>query len=241
MSQLNRRRKRVEQKVEEFVVDSLIPELRAGLESTLSDKSTDWDLKYAGNGEVRLAFPATAATQSNYLRPYVRLEIGGMADLEPSEIREIQPYAADHFPNLFHEPSCTVSVIASHRTFCDKILLLHRLHHLSEGISVEGVRHYYDVAMLYRSPAWEALSSDMDLLAHALEYEKASYPRKDAPYETMKRGTFRLVPREDQVPSLMANYKKMSEEMLFSEGWELEQVLAAVQELESELNDVSDV
>ena len=239
-SQLNKRRKRLEAKVAEYVEEALFPAVKDGLESMLSDTSMDWSLSYEGKGNVHFAFPGAGLEKSDYFRPYVLLEIAAMGDLEPSETSEIQPYAAEYFPQLFNDPSFQVSVIASRRTLCDKVLLLHRVHHLSEEIPVEHARHYYDVAMLYQSSAWEGLSSDMDLLAHASKYEQASYPRKDASYETMQRGTFRIVPREDQLPSLRADYKKMSQNMLFSGGPELEEVLAAVKELESELNDLSD-
>src|SRR5271155_2431017 len=51
-----------------------------------------------------------AAGEPDYIKAFVRLEIGARADHWPSVQESIRPYAAEEFPHLFREPGCPVTV-----------------------------------------------------------------------------------------------------------------------------------
>ena len=72
---------------------------------------------------VQVRYPA--AFRSDYLRPYIQLEVGPMAAWLPNEERAICPYLADVLPDTVENPECAVSVITAERTFWEKVTILH--------------------------------------------------------------------------------------------------------------------
>ena len=109
----------------EFISEKLAPQLHKTLQQHVPGLSASVD---EGDPQVvNIRYPA-AFTES-YIRPEVRLEIGPLASWVPSELRTIQPYAAQIFPKAFEHPSCSVLTIIAERTFWEKVTILHQEAH----------------------------------------------------------------------------------------------------------------
>jgi len=98
-----------------------------------------------------------------YIKPIIRLEFGARGDIEPSENKQITPYVAEVFSQLFDSPHCAVHVLAAERTFWEKVTILHALHHRSK-LRDRMSRHYYDTFIMAQRGVVDAALRDIALL-----------------------------------------------------------------------------
>ncbi len=184
---------------------------------------------------INVAYPASFA--DDYLHPNVRLEIGPLSAWLPFEERRMRSYAAEVFPDAFDRPDCIVKVIKAERTFWEKATILHHEAHRPEGSPMPRrySRHYYDMAMMARSPIKAQALSDLKLLADVVENKQRFYPRGWARYDLAKPGSMMLMPPKHVLDPLMSDYQNMGR-MIFGEMPDLEDILATIFALQEEIN-----
>jgi hypothetical protein len=108
----------------------------------------------------------------------IRLEIGPLAALSPTEDVEISPMIARlQVPNL-NIPSTIIKTVSPERTFWEKILILNQEAHRSDEKDVPArySRHYYDVYKISLTKYKEKAYKDIDLLNNVREFKKKFYP-----------------------------------------------------------------
>lgn len=86
-----------------------------------------------------------------------------------------------------------------------------------------------------QSPVKVAAYADLALLRQVVAFKDRFYPAGSAHYELAKPGTMRLMPPEDCLPDLRADYEHMKN-MIFGEKPEFEEILSSVQIIEREIN-----
>lgn len=183
------------------------------------------------------SLPAETYTAFGYVRPTVRLEFGARGEQWPASPHTVIPYAAQVFPELFRDPGAEVRVLEPERTFWEKATILHAWAHRGAlpGAAERGSRHYYDLAMLARSPVRGRALSAIELLVDVATHKQRFYPAAWARYELARPGTLRLVPDEAMVSALRSDYAAMAE-MIFGDVPSFDVVLASLGELEREIN-----
>lgn len=232
-SQSKKRKKSVAESAFEYVSSTLFPRLDSSIGDVLGE-SDSWGLEDVGRGCITFRVPADAElTEGSYLKPEVRLEIGGLSDLEPHSVMSVTPYAAEVVPEVFSQKEVEVQVLSATRTLCDKLLLLHRFNALAE-VPQEQSRHFYDVAELTESPARDELLEDLSLLDRAIDYERRTFPRKGIDYESLSAADLRVAPPSVLMSSLRRDYASMRE-MFFAEPPDLEEISERLTRLESDL------
>ncbi len=185
---------------------------------------------------VNVQYPA--AFSLDYLLPEVRLEIGPLASYVPHDYFTIQPYAAKAFPDVFNDPKCSVIAIKVERTFWEKATILHQQAHSTGQMPSRYSRHYYDMYKLTISNFKDNALSDLSLLEDVAQFKARFYTCPWARYEEAKPGTFKLVPKEEHLPSLRRDYSNMAE-MIFGEIPDFDQILKTLSQLENEINRLS--
>jgi hypothetical protein len=185
---------------------------------------------YPGAGQRKSDGPA-------YIRPVVRLEIGARSDHWPAEEATLIPYAAEVFPDQFHEPAAAVKVLAAERTFWEKATVLHSWHHApaEKGFSGRQSRHYYDVVQLYKGGVGKKALRQTDLLLAVTEHKRVFFAAAWARYDEAKPGSLRLVPPESRLAELEEDYGKMRE-MIFGEAPAFDHILEVLREIETIVN-----
>jgi len=185
---------------------------------------------------INVAYPAL--NDSGYLRPEILLEIGPLASWTPSEIFEISSYAAQFFNTVFERITCQVPTILAKRTFWEKATILHQEAHRApeKPIPSRYSRHYYDLALLAKSPFKEDALADFTLLEEVVDFKKRFYPSGWAKYELAKPGSFKLIPPEARVAELAEDFEQM-QEMIFAKHLSLEEIIATLKTLEKEINE----
>lgn len=184
---------------------------------------------------INIRYPA--AFGDAYLRPEILLEIGPLASWLPSDVFAIQPYAAQHFLQVFERPSCHVPTILAERTFWEKATILHQEAHRAEDkpMPPRYSRHYYDLARLALSDVKAKALSDLDMLAAVVAFKQRFYPSAWAQYALAKPPSFKLMPPKARVSELAKDYQAM-QNMIFDKPLSFEEVIETLQKLEQEIN-----
>ena len=183
-----------------------------------------------------LAYPV--ASPSAYVRPRVKLEIGPMAATTPYENREISPYCGPFIP--MGTPRFAIPTITIARTFWEKVLILYAETNrpASKMMPLRYSRHYYDVYMIYRSRYFAEILQNRKLFVEVRAFKSRFYRTAWACLEDCELSEIALIPNQNRLPSLKADYRQM-EEMLFGSHPSFEEILEGLKELESVLRSAS--
>lgn len=243
-------RKKAEQLLESLDADvqrhidaAFMPRLKEAIEAALGREDHAWGLEKDANDQQTVVFryppSVTKGTygEIRYINPVVRLELGARGDPWPTERRSIQPYAAEEFPRLFKAPATDVTVLAAERTFWEKATLLHAEYHrpTEKPTSERLSRHYYDLALLAGTPHGERALRKVELLDRVVEHKVHFFASAWAHYETARAGTLRLVPPEERLSGLRADYEKFKP-MIFDDPPSFAAVIEQLRALERRIN-----
>lgn len=167
----------------------------------------------------------------------IRLEIGALAAWTPAKTALIEPYAAKYYPKIFEQKETAILTVAPERTFWEKATILHHEANRPEHLEMPQrySRHYYDLYRMAATPVKEAAFSRLDLLKKVVDFKMKFYPRAWAKYPEAVPGTLKLLPPEYRFAALETDYNSM-QDMLYGDIPTFETVIAAVQELEKEIN-----
>jgi hypothetical protein len=178
-----------------------------------------------------------AAFSDAYLRPEVRLEIGPLAAWLPYDHYWIKPYAAEAFPQLFKQADCAVQAIRAERTFWEKATILHHEAHRPENSPqpLRYSRHYYDLAMMAKSPVKDSALADLALLEDVVAFKQRFYRRPWAHYDLAIPGTFRLLPAGQVLAAVEKDYAQMRN-MIFGRYPGFDEIMETLRTLEGEIN-----
>lgn len=184
---------------------------------------------------IEVRYPA--AFPDTYLRPELRLEIGPLAAWLPNEERTVTAYSAQAFPQVFAQRDFPVRVIRAERTFWEKATILHHEAHRppDSPLPARYSRHYYDLARMANSHVKDAALADTNLLIDVVAFKQRFYPRNWARYDLAAMGSLRLVPGEQTLKVLEADYRAMSN-MIFGPVPSFADIVARLHALETEIN-----
>jgi predicted nucleotidyltransferase component of viral defense system len=169
-----------------------------------------------------------------YIKPAVRLEFGARGDIEPSENKQITPYVAESFQQLFGDPHSNVHVLAAERTFWEKATILHALHHGTK-MRDRMSRHYYDTFIMAQKGIADAALRDVTLLEKVVRNKSLMFQDSKASYDTAVIGSLRLVPKDAMLPELRRDYAAM-QEMFIGEVPEFETIMSELAKLEERIS-----
>ncbi|GAB1262174.1 nucleotidyl transferase AbiEii/AbiGii toxin family protein [Aurantivibrio plasticivorans] len=213
----------------EYIRKTLFPDISECL-APLCECRVDADNQYA----IVAKYPALY--DAGYIRPEILLEIGPLAAWSPSDKFPVQAYAAQHFPRLFERAQCTVPTILPERTFWEKATILHQEAHRTadKPMPLRYSRHYYDLALLAKSPVKQKALADLALLTEVAEFKRQFYPANWARYDLAATGQLRLMPPEQRRGEIAADYEKM-QQMIFAKPLSLDEIMATLEELEHDV------
>jgi hypothetical protein len=170
----------------------------------------------------------------------IRLEVGPLAAWTPTEIKEITPYAAEQYNDLFTQPTTSVLTVLPERTFWEKVTILHREANRTEKstMPLRYSRHYYDLHCMSHSWVKENALEDGDLLNRVVAFKEKFYRSPWADYKNAKLGTIKLMPPEHSITVLENDYERM-QSMIFGEKPTFKNLMRSMSQLESEINSVT--
>lgn len=221
-------------RAEVFLSETFCPAVKAGLSQEIGCEANVY-IDEKDKQTVIFAYPHlfmnTATLQ------VIRLEIGALAAWTPAKTALIEPYAAKYYPKIFEQKETAILTVAPERTFWEKATILHHEANRPEHLEMPQrySRHYYDLYRMAATPVKEAAFSRLDLLKKVVDFKMKFYPRSWAKYPEAVPGTLKLLPPEYRFAALETDYNSM-QDMLYGDIPTFETVIAAVQELEKEIN-----
>jgi len=224
------------------VTHRLLPALRASIAQELGNAgSGDWTLTQDSldPGTLHFAYPRAVGGELIYIRPEVKIELGGRNDDWPAEDRTVTAYVAVELLQVM-PAAISVRVLAARRTFWEKATILHAEYYrpLDKAAGERLSRHYSDLAQMANTKAEVQALADLPLLARVRQHKAAFYTAPWASYETALPGTLHLVPRPERLAGLRTDYRGMSA-MFFGPSLSFEAMMDKIAELERRVNTAS--
>lgn len=224
-----------------FIEATLIPELNTRLSDQL--EGFDWKLELSEVKKdfhiLHFAYPKTLSQnqQLHYARPYVQIELSARAEHEPAEERAIQPYIAEHYPQLFDQPQTPLKVLAARRTFWEKATILHAesIRPIEQPMQPRLARHAYDLHQLMQSGIGQAALAEPALLERVAKHKAFFYTQAEVDYEAAYTGGLKVVPEGARLKELAADYKAMRD-FFMSEPPDFTDILTSLQTIEQYSN-----
>ena len=182
--------------------------------------------------EYPTLFPSGGVT---YVAPRVKIEAGARSALEPSQACEIAPFIAVELPD-WSFASEGIRVISPHRTYWEKLLILHGAHcgYRDSGrlpVDKDRIsRHYYDVAMITATEVGRSAMVDTHLLDAVRNHNLVAFRQAWKRFEEAVPGSVRLVPQAELRAVIERDYRAM-QGMILGEapdfGWVTDQLRVA--------------
>ena len=200
---------RLKGRVVDYIRDVVAPAVGAAADRLGADGRHD--IRIGDDGEtIRFGYPSAIEDSNSYVRSEVVLEFGGRNVIDPNERHTITPDMATLTPDLDY-PAATVTVLSPLRTFWEKATLVHvechrrRLASHPERLS----RHWFDLTRLAAHDIGRAALADPELLEDVVRHKKVFFHAGYDNYDQCLDGRLRLVPDDDQLPGLQADYDAM--------------------------------
>ena len=200
---------RLKGRVVDYIREVVAPAVGAAADRLGADGR--YDIHIGDDGEtIRFAYPSAVEDPHGYVRSEVRLEFGGRNVIDPNEQHVIVPDMAALTADLDY-PAATVTVLSPARTFWEKATLIHvechrrRLADHPERLS----RHWLDLTRLAAHDSGRAALADRALLEDVVRHKRVFFHAGYANYDRCLDGRLRLVPDDDQLPGLQADYDAM--------------------------------
>lgn len=183
---------------------------------------------------------AFADSDDGYIRRVVKIESGAKSALVPHESETIVPYSATEVEGLnLKVPN--VLTIRPERTFWDKIIILHGQRHWFQNkgsLYKDGQRlsrHYYDVYKLLGSDCGTNAIVDRDIAESCVRHARLYFNRKPLDLDLATPGTYGIVPLDEMLAPLKADYEKMAG-MIFGDIPPFDDIIGRIAEAEETLN-----
>jgi hypothetical protein len=185
-----------------------------------------------------MKYPTAFAGRMAYLGQEVKIELGARSDTDPTKDIFIHPYIADAFPDLFTQSRFSVKTVAPERTFWEKAMLLHEetFRPPEKKRQARMARHYYDLYYLIEAGIGQQASGDLDLFARIAAHRQVYFRHRWVDYDTLRPGTLRLVPNEEQLADWRSDYAAMKDEMFFGKPPAFDDLINRAREFQDEFN-----
>jgi hypothetical protein len=235
--------KRLMKECSRCVQEELRPVLQKHLQEILPG-SLRWTLEVAGDDEdpdqqtLLLQYESLFEKGMTYLRPVVKIELGARSETEPVESPVVRPYLADAFPDLLGNSSFPLRAVAAQRTFWEKAMLLHEetFRPAEKNRKARLSRHYYDLFCLIRKGIAAQAISNMDLFDKVSRHRQVFFRQSWVDYETLRKGSLRVLPLPEQLGDWRRDYESMRVEMFFDEPPLFDEMLAVIRQFEEDFN-----
>lgn len=182
-------------------------------------------------------YPSTQPDNLEYLKRSVKLEFGSLTDQQPAGWHPVAPWIADILPQAFPDWRCDVVALEVERSFWEKATILHAEYHrpADKPTPDRFSRHYADTAALSQHDIAMKAIADGALRDRVVAWKGVFFGSSWARYDLAKPGTFRLVPKDDRLPTLRRDYQAMRE-MYLDAPPSFDEILATLAGLQRRIN-----
>ena len=230
--------KNINQLAANFIKEKLMPEMINDFNILLGQKS-DFQINENEAQVLNFNYPRLYNDDAGILK-FVRLEIGPLAALTPTEDVKISPLISKLNLKIMNKNETIIKTVSPERTFWEKILILNQEAHrpADKRMLPRYSRHYYDVYKISLTKYKDIAYNSLELLTQVREFKKKFYPSGWAKYDLAKPGTFTLVPSEDRIKELRVDFSNMKEMINDNSVSSFDDLLIYIKQLEKEINNL---
>lgn len=223
-------------KAEDFIKNKLLTDIKFNL-SKLLNTEIDITIDEKDPQVINFYYPKVYSTNDDYIKQYVRLEIGPLAAWSPSVSVNITPYVCESLPSAFELKSTKVLTVAPERTFWEKATILHREANrpAEKSIPPRYARHYYDLYKFSKTKYFMSAIKDRDLLKKVVEFKTKFYRDNWAKYNECLNGNLKLVPPQYRIKEIEKDYNQMTD-MFYGEIPPFSQILEQLKIIQDLIN-----
>lgn len=186
---------------------------------------------------LEIFYPSCLHTAySVYIPQRVYVEFGFRGSVSPAEWINVRPYVHEKMTPL-NDFCVPVHVLSPIRTFFEKVTLLHAEANRPDDKKMGDrlSRHYYDVYQLIEKGYLDDGVSQIDILQKVISHKSLFFPSKWASYDTISTHGLKLLPSNERLEDIRADYRKMNP-MFFGELPSFETIMDSIKEAEAKLN-----
>ena len=224
-------------KAGDFIKNELLLDIKENL-SNLLNFEVDIVVDETDPQVINFHYPKVYEIGDDYIKQYVRLEIGPLASWSPSLEIDITSYVCECLSSAFEMKSTKVLTVAPERTFWEKATILHREANRPQEKSMPSnyARHYYDLYKFSKTKYLMTALKERDLLKKVVDFKMKFYRENWAKYENCLNYELKLVPPSFRIKEIETDYKKMKD-MFYGEVPTFEEILTQLKLVEKLIND----
>jgi hypothetical protein len=241
-----KQRKHLSEELKQAASNYVCGKLKEDLERATANIFTNFSIVVDEDDPDRstllLQYPSLFQLDSTaYVKPRVKLEGGGRSALDPHQDCSIKPFIADEL-NTWNFLVPNIRSIAPERTFWDKVMILHGWHcgYRDEGRKPSDrqrvSRHYYDVAMIFRTNTGQNAVQDSQLREDVRKHTQIIFKGAWKKLEEAVPGSMCLMPTDDLKAVLESDYQAM-QGMMLGNPPAFDEIVGIIGELETLINE----
>ena len=208
--------KEIRTRLADWVMTEVVPRLQQDLQQR------DLPATVRAEGDKVFIDYTPLASGTGYVPSAVMLEFGARSTGEPAELRSVQCDAATHLAGV-EFPKATPQVMRAERTFWEKATAIHVF--CGQGAFRGGgrfARHWHDITRLDSAGFADSAIADTALAKAVADHKSIFFAEKRPDgelidYHAAVSGGLRLVPDNDALAKLAADYQHMVDDGLFLE------------------------
>lgn len=169
---------------------------------------------------------------SEYIRHAVKIEVSGRSMHELVVEHEICSIIDTAFPETpFAEAPFKVWAVTPHRTFLEKMFLLHEeFAKPTEEIRAERMsRHMYDLERMMRTPIAKEALQNTELYNAVIEHRRKFIGLRGFDYSTLRPDTLNILPPTPEIEQLWReDYRRMRDTMIYGESVDFDKLIKMI-------------
>lgn len=175
-----------------------------------------------------------------YLADSVKIEVSVRSLKDPFASCTVRSLLNEHFPNkAYEEEAFAVNATEAHRTFLEKLFLLHEEFAKTDQEKIRYnrmSRHLYDLERMMDKEPEPRVIADTEFFQTILHHRKHYTPVRGLDYEALTLNTLEFIPPDFISKRYEDDYAIMREQMIYGEVPEFKGLINRMMELKERLS-----
>lgn len=217
---------------QQLKTDGIHPELFSVMVNITSISTTDPEI-------IEIAYQ-TLFSESGYIQSIIKLEVSGRLMSDPLQTVTLRSLLDEAYPKaIFAKTPFEVQVVTPHRTFLEKICLLHEefAKPLEEIRTERMSRHLYDLVRMADTPIAEEALANRQLFRSVVEHRRIFIGLKGFDYDSLAPESIVIVPPQNMIPKWKVDYETMRNTMIYGESPSFNLLIDQIKQLNEKIKE----
>lgn len=240
-STVKSQRERLRKKSRSYIQEALKPEIEQALSQlgvrdynvrNVTEVETKDGLKPIDSDKdptvIMVDYKSIIPNSSNYVSPWIKIEISCLSMAEPTEEVELQSFISQAFPDD-DDSNVSFRTVLPTRTFLEKAFLLCEEFQKEHPRSMRMSRHLYDLEKLMDTEFGVQALEDKQLYDDIIEHRRTFYALRYVDYDKLKRNTIDFLPPLAVLNEWKNDYEQMTHDFIYGDHLSFEDLLKRIE------------